>query len=116
MAIYTELLVCKVISQAARRELERACCRVHKDIPGLPEDIEIVELQHGGEGDRQGVYIWDVPREIHIASRGLYLSYQFERTVDGYVLTVLNEGLQETQPMRRSTESLRGDRDQEVGI
>jgi len=111
LAIYTELLACKIISQAARRELERACCPIHKDIPGLPNDIEVVELQHGGVGDREGTSILDVPCQIQIASRGLYLSYEFERTIDGYVLTVLNEDLQETQPMRRSTEGLSRDGD-----
>jgi|SRR5579864_2742728 len=109
LAIYIELLACKVISQAARRELERACCHIHRNIPGLPDDIEVVELQHSGKGDREGTSILDVPREIQIVSRGLYLSYQFERTVDGYVLTVLNEDEQETQPMRRSTEGLSRD-------
>ena len=107
MTISTELLGCKVISEAARRELKRACCTVYKEIPGLPDDIEVVELQHGGEGDRKGTYIWDMPREIQIASRGLSLSYWFDSTVNGYVLTLLNEDLQETQPMRRFTEGLR---------
>lgn len=93
MAIYSELLACKRISDAARLELLRARCPIHKHVPGLDSDIEVVELQHGGwdAKDRSGMSVWDVPREIQIESRHLYLTYAWDDEVNGYALTVLNE-------------------------
>ncbi len=86
MAIYTELLGCKFISEAARKELKRAGVTIHKGVPGVDNDIEIVELQHAGSEDRGGMYVWDVPREIEIASRGLYLVYHLDESGDGRLL------------------------------
>lgn len=97
MAIYIELLACKFISEAARKELERAACPVHKEVPGLDRDIEIVELQHSGweSRDRSGMSVWDVPREIQIVSRGLYLNYAWNDEVNGGALTLLEEEMRQ---------------------
>ena len=63
----TKLLACKVISDQARQELKRAGCTIHKEVPGLDDDIEIVELRHDGEKDLNVMSIRDVPREIEIS-------------------------------------------------
>lgn len=93
MAIHIELLACKHISEAARSELKRAACPIHKDVPGLEADIEIVELHHGGweSGDRSGMSVWDTIREIQIVSLGLYLVYKWNDAANGMVLMKYEE-------------------------
>lgn len=92
-AIHIELLACKFISTAARNELARAACPIHKEVPGLDSDIEVVELQHAGKGDRNGMYRSGVPVEIQIASRGLYLAYHWDDQLNGFGLTWLDEDI-----------------------
>lgn len=91
MAIHIELLACKFISEKARQELKRAHVEIHREVPGLDPEIEMVVLEHSGPGDRTGMYQWDVPIEIQIASRGLYLSYRWKDEVSGYALRWLDE-------------------------
>jgi hypothetical protein len=56
------------------------------------DGIEVVELQHAGKQDRQGTKDEKgVPHEIDIASRGLFLSYQWEEEIDGYSLVTYDE-------------------------
>jgi hypothetical protein len=85
----TKLLACKAISDQARAELKRAGCAVHKEVPGLDDDIEIVELRHNGDKDLNVMSVWSVPREIQIASRNLHLLYTYNEQIKGYELDVL---------------------------
>ena len=50
----TMLLACKHISEPARKELKRAGCTIHKDVPGI-DDLEIVELRYEGDGSQYDV-------------------------------------------------------------
>lgn len=104
--IQTELLACKRISDQARKDLQRAGCTIHKEVAGLQEDIEVVELQYldmkhsDGQDDRTGMFVWGVPREIQIRSRELYLHYQWSDGLNGYELCVLDEDEQDQAPTR----------------
>jgi len=106
MVVYTELLACKEISERAREELNRAACMIHKEVPGLPSDIEIVELQHAGARDRSGMHVWDVPLEIQIRSRELYLSYNWKDEMQGYKLSWLGEEIRPALPPGEANETL----------
>jgi hypothetical protein len=72
--VNTKLLACKAISDQARRELNRAGCTIHKEVPGLDDDIAIVELQYAGDKDLNIMFVWDMQekyksrREICISS------------------------------------------------
>jgi hypothetical protein len=81
----TMLLACNQISEPARRELIRAGCTIHKDVPGVEDDLEIVELRYADENDINCMYIWNVPVEIQIFSKNLHLLYSFDEKV-GYKL------------------------------
>ena len=82
----TMLLACKHISDQARRELNRAECPIHEDVPGIEEDdLEIVELRYADEKDINCMYIWNVPVEIEIFSKNLHLFYSFDEK-EGYKL------------------------------
>jgi len=93
-----QLLACTWITDAARKELTRAGCPVHKDVLWEPlQDVEIVELQHAG--DMQMMSVWGTPREIQIPSRGLYLNYRWEDKYQGMALFVLDEKTSEDTEM-----------------
>ncbi len=79
----TMLLACKHISEPARKELKRAGCTIHKDVPGI-DDLEIVELRYEGDADLNMMSVWGTPREIQIYSKNLHLFYGFEE--EGYKL------------------------------
>jgi hypothetical protein len=82
----TLLLACHSISDSARRELKRAGCPIHEDVPGIKEDdIEIVELRYDGDKDLNMMSVWGTPREIEIFSRNLHLFYIYDRK-EGYKL------------------------------
>lgn len=85
MEQHTLLLACKHISEPARRALKRAGCEIHKDVPGLDDDIEIVELQYAGEKDLNMMSVWGIPREIQIFSKNLHLFYVYNEKI-GYNL------------------------------
>lgn len=104
MELHTELLACKFISEEARKDLKNAECEIFRDVPGLDSDIEIVELQHAGGKDRSGMYVWDVPREIQIESRGLYLYYCWSDEYNGYALTVWDEEMRPALVAEKTTE------------
>ncbi len=94
MAMYTELLACKWISEKAREALKRAACPIHNGLLwGDFEDVKIVELHHGGyqEGDLNMLSVWGTPREIQIRSLDLYLSYCWDDEKDGYILEMFEE-------------------------
>ena len=94
MAIYTELLACKWISDKAREALKRACCPIHEKVLwGDFEDVEIVELHHGGyrEGDINMLSVWGVPREIQIRSLDLYLFYRWDEVKNGWGIEMYEE-------------------------
>jgi hypothetical protein len=85
-----QLLAAAQITEAARKELARAGCPIHKDVLwGDFANVEIVELQHAG--DLQMMSVWGTPREIQIPSRSLYLHYHWQDSINGFVLTVLGE-------------------------
>jgi hypothetical protein len=85
----TKLLACKAISDQARQELKRAGCIIHKEVPGLDDDIEIVVLQYVGDKDLNVMSIRDIPREIEIKSKKLHLLYTYNEQIEGYELDVL---------------------------
>jgi hypothetical protein len=97
-----QLLACSHITEAARKELARAGCPIHKDVLwGDFEQVEIVELQHAG--DLQMMLVWGTPRELQIPSRGLYLHYHFSETHNGYELALLDEDESETSPLENTS-------------
>lgn len=76
MRLETMLLVCKQISNAARGTIIGQGCEIFRNVPGLEEGLEIVELQYAGDDDLNMLSQWGIPQEIEIYSRDLILLYE----------------------------------------
>lgn len=87
---YTRLLACKDISERAREDVHRAGITIHKDVPGIEQDVEIVVITVEGPYD-QIMSVWDVPREIQLQSRGIQFLYLWDDSINGYKLCEWDE-------------------------
>lgn len=85
----TLLLACSYITPMVRTELERAHCSIHKDVPGISENVEFVVLPYTDTDDLHILTVWDVPREIIVKSLGLHLCYNHCDAANGYALSNL---------------------------
>jgi hypothetical protein len=94
MELNTKLLACKKISNDAYKMLRNARCEILKDVPGLDDGIEIVELQYAGYDDLNMMSVWGTPREIQIHSRNIYLVCNYEKDIDGLSLITMDEAMQ----------------------
>src|SRR5690348_453265 len=104
------LLACKHISGQAHRELKRAGCTIHEDVPGLDDDIEIVELRYEGDEDLNMMSVWGMPREIEIFSKNLHLFYVYDEKI-GYNLEGGKLVENQEEPETEATKEYNGDLD-----